>query len=138
MTDIMPIVQGTPEEGEYIRNQLIKFNAQHAPGRYEPINLAIKAEDGRVVGGLLAALCWNWVEVHILWVDESLRGQNYGSRLLQQIEQIAREKACTLIKLDTFSFQAPDFYRKHGYSEFGVLEDAPQGFQHYYFKKDLR
>ncbi|GAA3408212.1 GNAT family N-acetyltransferase [Paenibacillus hodogayensis] len=132
---------GSKEESEYIRKRLIEFNSKHVheelSSRYEEINLAIKNTDGQVVGGMLAVLCWNWIEIDILWIDESLRGRGYGTRLLNQIEDIAKEKNCTFLKLNTFSFQAPDFYRKHGYSEVAVFEDAPTGSRHYYFKKEI-
>ncbi|MBB3112870.1 GNAT superfamily N-acetyltransferase [Paenibacillus phyllosphaerae] len=87
---------------------------------------------------MLSTLCWNWIEVDILWVDESRRGLGYGTYLLQEIERIAREKGCTMIKLNTFSFQAPEFYRKQGYEQIAVIHDAPTGSSHYYFKKAIR
>lgn len=137
-----PVIEAaTKEESEYIRRRLIEYNAQHVPehlrNRYEEINLTVKDEDGRVVGGMLAEFCWNWIEVHILWVDDAVRRSGYGSKLLQQIETIAREKECNFLKLNTFSFQAPEFYKKKGYREIAVLEDAPSGSRHYYFKKDI-
>jgi GNAT superfamily N-acetyltransferase len=60
-----------------------------------------------------------------------------GSQLLNEIEQLAKEKGCRLICLDTFSFQAPGFYKKHGYKVFGVLEDHPKGFNQYFLEKRL-
>jgi hypothetical protein len=39
--------------------------------------------------------------------------------------------------LDTFSFQAPDFYKKLGYEVFGELQDFPHGHQRYFMKKRL-
>jgi hypothetical protein len=41
------------------------------------------------------------------------------------------------IWLDTFDFQAPDFYRGHGFTEFGKLSDYPPGHQRYFFQKRL-
>ncbi|MFK7695034.1 GNAT family N-acetyltransferase [Paenibacillus sp. HJGM_3] len=132
---------GDEKESAYIRKRLIEFNAEHVPGnlssRYEEINLTIKNDSGKVIGGLLSTLCWNWIEVEILWIEESLRGQGYGSHLLNKIERIAKEKGCTFIKLNTFSFQAPEFYRKNGYDEVAVFKEAPTGSNHYYFKKSL-
>ncbi|MBB6672441.1 GNAT family N-acetyltransferase [Cohnella nanjingensis] len=132
---------GNKEESDYIRRRLIEYNAEHAPenlsSRYEEINLTIKDGDGSVIGGMLAVLCWNWIEVDILWIEESLRGMGYGTRLLNFIENIAKEKNCTFIKLNTFSFQAPEFYLKNGYNEVAVFEDAPIGSNHYYFKKAI-
>ncbi|MFK4476165.1 ribosomal protein S18 acetylase RimI-like enzyme [Bacillus sp. RC206] len=53
------------------------------------------------------------------------------------IEEFAIKKECRLIKLDTFSFQAPNFYKKHGYKVIGVSEDYPKGHNHYYLEKRL-
>jgi N-acetylglutamate synthase and related acetyltransferases len=135
------ISYGNEEENAYVRKRLIEFNAEHVPeylsSRYEEINLTIKDETGRVIGGILSTLCWNWIEVEILWIEESLRGQGYGSHLLNQIELIAKEKGCTFIKLNTFSFQAPRFYLKNGYEEVAVFKEASTGSNHYYFMKKL-
>jgi hypothetical protein len=38
---------------------------------------------------------------------------------------------------DTFSFQALDFYKKHGYVVFAKLNDIPPGHSRYYLKKLL-
>ncbi|MCG7384654.1 GNAT family N-acetyltransferase [Paenibacillus sp. ACRRY] len=129
------------EESAYVRNQLIAFNAAHLSEdlkhRYEELNFNIKNEAGTIVAGVLSTLCWNWLELDILWVDEKQRHQGYGSQLLLEIERIAREKSCDFIMLNTFSFQAPGFYEKHGYQLMTTLENAPTGHRHYYFKKDL-
>lgn len=77
------------------------------------------------------------MEVDILWVDENYRGQGYGSRLLIEVEKIAKDKGCTFIKLNTFSFQAPDFYKKHGYKVIAAIDNAPKGHKHYYLIKEL-
>lgn len=133
--------RGTKEESEYIRNRLIEFNAENVPpdlGRnYEEINLTLKNETGDIIGGLNSVWCWNWIEVDILWVDQLYRGMDYGSKLLSEIEEIAKEKECTFVKLNTFSFQAPDFYLKKEYKVISVIDDAPRGFKQYYFMKEL-
>lgn len=135
------IFRSSDEESRYVRNRLIEFNAGQLPddlkNRYEEINLHLKDDEGNVIAGLLSVLCWNWLEVDILWVDARYRKQGQGSKLLMEAEKIAREKGCTFIKLNTFSFQAPDFYKKHGYREIAVIDDAPRGFKHYYFMKEL-
>lgn len=134
------ISRNSEEESKFIRDRLIEFNSDQVPAelnRYEEINLNIKDQEGKIIAGLLGECCWNWVEVHILWVDLAYRKHGFGSQLLTEIERIAREKECTFIKLNTFSFQAPGFYKKHGYQQMAVIDDAPRGFKHYYFKKDL-
>jgi GNAT superfamily N-acetyltransferase len=129
------------EQKEYVNNQLFYFNLAHFPkdlrGRYEQISLFLKDENGLVRGGLLGEVCWNWLEIHTLMVDEDIRKFGYGSKLLSEIEQIALEKKCDFIKVDTLSFQALDFYEKNGYQVFGSIDNVGREFKHYYLKKDL-
>ena len=60
-----------------------------------------------------------------------------GTKLMQMAEDLAREKECIGIWLDTFDFQAPEFYRKHGYSELGQIPDFPPGHKRFFFQKRL-
>ncbi|MWV44314.1 GNAT family N-acetyltransferase [Paenibacillus sp. HJL G12] len=132
------ILIGTNEEANAVRNKLIEFNSRHVPnGYYEEIHLCVKDDEGEMMAGLNSTICWNWMEIDILWVDDNHRGQGLGKRLLEEAEQMARAKHCTFIKLNTFSFQAPEFYKKYGYEEMAMIEDAPMGYRHYYFKKNL-
>ena len=64
--------------------------------------------------------------------------QGYGAQLLQTAEQIAVERGCVGIWLDTFSFQAPSFYGRHGYTVFGTLHDHPRGKRHFFLTKLLK
>lgn len=73
-----------------------------------------------------------------LCIDENYRGIGLGSKLLAEIEKTAKDKGCYLIHLDTFDFQAKEFYEKHGYKLFGVLENCPKEHCRYYLKKELQ
>ncbi|EPD50285.1 hypothetical protein HMPREF1210_02856 [Paenisporosarcina sp. HGH0030] len=129
------------DDKNHINNELYKYNLAHFPedlrGRYEQINLFLKDENGLVRGGLLGEVCWNWLEIHTLIVDEETRKFGYGSKLLMEVEQFALEKKCDFIKVDTLSFQALDFYKKNGYQVFGSIDNVGREFTHYYLKKDL-
>lgn len=136
MPKIPNIRRGTADEANYVRNKLIEFNSSQVPnGIYEEVNLCVKDEKDHIIAGLNSVICWNWMEVDILWVDDEHRGSGHGKRLLEEAEEIARSKQCTFIKLNTFSFQAPEFYKKYGYKEMAVIENAPLGSKHYYFIK---
>lgn len=132
------ISQSTYEDSNYIRNKLIEFNSQQVPnGRFEEINLIVKNDTEEIVAGLNSAICWNWMEIDILWVHEDYRKQGFGKRLLEEAEKISREKNCSFIQLNTFSFQAPEFYKKYGYKIIVVIENAPYDNRHYYLIKEL-
>lgn len=123
-----------------MRNQLIAYNLKHFPddlkGRYQEINLLLRNADGQILGGIVGEICWNWLEIHYLFVDEPYRKSGYGAKLLNEVEKIAIEKQCEFAKLDTLSFQALDFYIKQGYEVYGKIENAGRH-THYYLKKEL-
>ncbi len=39
--------------------------------------------------------------------------------------------------LDTFTFQAIDFFPRFGYETYAVLDDSPDGIKRYYLNKKL-
>jgi hypothetical protein len=53
------------------------------------------------------------------------------------MEQEAKSMNIGLTHLDTFDFQAKDFYIKHGYEIFGVLDDCSKYHKRYFMKKIL-
>lgn len=124
----------------YVRNQMIKYNLKHFPddlkGRYQEVNVLLRNADGQILGGIVGEICWNWLEIHYLFVDELFRKSGYGTKLLNEAEKIAKEKQCEFVKLDTLSFQALDFYLKQGYEVYGQIENAGRH-THYYMKKDI-
>lgn len=130
-----------PVDKDYIRNKLIAFNVLHFPeelnGRYQELRLHLVDEAGGIIGGIVGEFCWNWLEVHLLYVDEAHRKSGHGRTLLREAERMAVERACDFIKLDTLSFQALDFYLKEGFHVYGTIENAG-GHSHYYLKKDLK
>ena len=99
-----------------------EFNKQKAgPENGQAICFALYNTDQEIVGGIVAQLYWDWLYIDLMWLKEDLRGQGFGSRLLKAAEDEARKRGAKHAYLDTFSFQAPDFYKKLGYQEFGVL-----------------
>jgi GNAT superfamily N-acetyltransferase len=76
---------------------------------------------------------WKSVQLNIA----GYRGKKLGSALLDAIENEARKHNVHLIHLDTFDFQAKEFYEKKGYEVFGVLEDCPAKHCRYYLKRVL-
>lgn len=99
---------------------------------------SLEAWDGDTyLGGLIARMVQEWVFLALLSVTDAARGRGIGRELIAALEDTAREKGATGIWLDTFSFQAPDFYRKLGYEEFGHLPDSPAGYTRYFFRKRL-
>ena len=97
-----------------------------------------KDENGIEIGGILAGLgYWNGLEIKILWVKESHRKKGIGTQLIKHVEKIAKEKGAEISMVDTFDFQAEDFYLKNGYEPIGEMKDFPKGHRRIYFSKKL-
>ncbi|WP_374980713.1 GNAT family N-acetyltransferase [Pseudomonas solani] len=90
-----------------------------------------------VIGGLYGEIFYGWLYIELLAIPEQAQGHGTGSRLMVMAEEAAREKGCVGIWLDTFDFQAPDFYQKHGYTAFGEIADFPPGHTRFFFQKRL-
>ncbi|AWA08259.1 GNAT family N-acetyltransferase [Aeromonas hydrophila] len=101
----------------------------------EHIASFIKDDAGKVHGGITADLKWGWLHVDWLWIDERIRQDGWGGRLLATMEQYARSKGINNFHLETTSFQALPFYQKQGYQVFGELPDMPPGHTTYFLRK---
>ncbi len=121
-----------------IQRGLHAFN-QEMGGPYdrEPVTVLARDATGEVQGGLLGLTYWHWLFIDWLWLARSQRGRGVGSELLRRAEAIARTRGCTDAYTDTFSFQAPGFWSRNGYAEFGRLDEMPRGHARQWFRKRL-
>jgi GNAT superfamily N-acetyltransferase len=122
-----------------VRDGLLAFNVAHIGLEPQPSPVALFLRDGagQVVGGLIGGWRWRWLYVDKLWVHERHRSSGGGSRLLQAAEAEALAAGCTDAVLDTFSFQAPSFYERHGYTVYATLEGFPPGYRQLFLHKRL-
>lgn len=128
----------TKEEKEHIFQELLKYNLDNIEEKVvKDIGLFVEDEEGNRVAGLIGGTHGNWLEVEYLWVSENLRGQHIGTELMRKVEKIAINRGCKYAFLNTFSFQAPDFYVKLGYKEEFVLNNYPLTGKRYYYTKKL-
>ena len=104
---------------------------------FQRLCYVVKDAAGAVVGGVIGEMYWGWLFVNLMWLRADLRGRGYGHQLLERIEAEARQRGAKQVYLDTFSFQAPDFYKQHGYRVFGELKDFPPGHTRFFMTKEL-
>jgi GNAT superfamily N-acetyltransferase len=129
------------EELRVLSEGLMEYNRSKVGGRSkEPLTFFLRDAEGRIVGGVHGnySSTSGWLYVAALWVSEGARGGGHGRRLMERVEREAVERGCANAYLDTFSFQAPGFYRKLGYVVFGELEDFPEGHSRIFLRKRLR
>lgn len=141
MVEIVIEDETQPDTRAVILEGLIAHNAvgtEHQYGAPRNIALALRdPETGISVGGLTARIGYSRMFVELLFVPDSLRGQGLGEKLMAEAEALARREGCIGIWLDTFSFQAPGFYKKLGYIEFGAIAEYPPGFSRHFLHKHL-
>lgn len=126
----------TEEDENIIFKELLEYNLARIEDKNpRDLGIYLQDEEGQKIAGLIGNTHGNWLSIKFLWVSEEMRGQNIGSDILSQAEKTAKERGCKYSFLDTFSFQAPEFYRKHGYKEVFVLENYPVTGKRHYFTK---
>jgi GNAT superfamily N-acetyltransferase len=114
--------------------------------RFERDNLRARSvqayavdEAGQLIGGCTGSTVdiWHWLTIDTMWVDGSRRRQGMGRELLAAVEDQARGRECRWAKLNTWEFQAPEFYERLGYVVYGREIDYPPGHTNYLMRKDL-
>ncbi|MEZ0580946.1 GNAT family N-acetyltransferase [Nocardioides sp. MH1] len=114
--------------------------------RFEPDNLPSRPvvayaldSDGGLLGGCVGNTVevWRWLTIDMMWVRPDHRGAGLVGRLLAAVEDQARGRGCQWAKLNTWDFQAPDFYARCGYVTYGREVDFPPGHTNHLMRKDL-
>jgi GNAT superfamily N-acetyltransferase len=109
-------------------SELRSYNAV-AAGGYDRQQLILLAQGpcSRTTGIAKAYTQWGWCHLERLFVDVKMRGCGVGTQLLETVERHAAMRGCHSIHLESFTFQAPEFYLKNGYEVFGQLQSYPAG-----------
>ncbi|HWJ75323.1 MAG TPA: GNAT family N-acetyltransferase [Kaistia sp.] len=135
------VLAEAPQEADHqaILEALIAYNdAAGGPSGYQPVAVLVRhPETGATIGGLWGRILYDWLFVELLVAPAEFRGTGLGTRLMQTAEAKARASGCVGVWLDTFAFQAPEFYRRLGYEQFGELPDHPRGSSRHFFMKRL-
>lgn len=140
------VTEGLNEQDEAdLTDRLTSFNLAQAsaawssPETMRSVTIGVRNGAGSLVGGLIGrthAIPF-WLDISVLWVDQAARGRGLGAALVRRAEAIALERHCRHARLASSQYQAPTFYLKLGYVEYGRLDDCPPGETVYYLRKDL-
>jgi GNAT superfamily N-acetyltransferase len=129
---------GAPADRQTLQDAIDSFNVKATGRGGEPfVSLFVRDERGKLLGGLTGEIWADWLHVRVLWLDEPLRRRGLGSRLLAQAEREARARGCKGVFLETFTFQAPAFYARHGYEVFGRIDEYPGEHAQLFLRKRL-
>lgn len=123
---------------ERITNELWKHNGSFHPVEIEQFILESLDDKGTLQAGLIAQTWWGALEIQYLWVSEQMRGKGCGKKLVLEAEALALERNCHMAYVDTFNFQARNFYQKLNYKEYGSLAGYARKFERHYLFKLLK
>jgi GNAT superfamily N-acetyltransferase len=104
--------------------------------KYKRLAVSLR-ERGKIVGGIVGEVWTGVLFIQLFWIEQKLRGRDYGTKLIGAIEDEARRFGATRSYVDTMSFQAPGFYRSCGYKEFGSIDGYPGGVTRHWLTKSL-
>jgi ribosomal protein S18 acetylase RimI-like enzyme len=124
---------------DFIRDGIKAYNGMNLPdGEVNAIGCFARDEEDKIIGGLTGEMFNNTVFVEYLWVDENTRTSGVGSKLMALLEEQVKPHGVTHLYLDTYSFQALDFYLKLGFEKVGQYTGYPAaGIDKYFLQKQI-
>lgn len=90
---------------------------------WKPFALELFNEQNETIGVLEAFSSYSSIYINELWVDKAYRGKGYGRQLIAELERLYKNKGFNNINTVTCAFQAPDFYKKCGFTAEFVREN---------------
>jgi GNAT superfamily N-acetyltransferase len=121
-----------------LRGRLVAFNmAATGYHEYHSMSCFLRNDEGELDAGIDGFSWGGYAMVEWLWVTPTIRGRGSGTGLMRAFEAESQKRGCRAIRLNTHTFQAPDFYRHRGYEEIGYAEDTPIGYGEHFFAKRL-
>ena len=120
-----------------LEDHLDEFNSSRTGFRDSAL-LCLELTLGDELVGAIAGFTWaGFCELRQFWIDERFRRAGHGSALLNGAIEEARARNCSHIYLATYSFQAPDFYKRFGFEVMAVIENRPPGYSDFIMRLAL-
>ncbi|MEA2743470.1 MAG: hypothetical protein QOG25_1841 [Acetobacteraceae bacterium] len=129
----------TDIDEQVIETGLADYNALKAGYRdWRPLAALLKDPDtGETLGGMIGRTSYGLLFIDLVYLPETLRGQDIGGKLLRMMEDEGVSRGCTSAFLLTITYQAPGFYARHGWTEFGRIACDPPGTARVFMTKPL-
>lgn len=135
------IVTDVIDEAELkaIEDGLNQFNDDHVGyGDRQPLAVYVRDQDsGEFVGGAVGRSSFGLLFLDLLFLPKTVRGKGMGAQILQRFEEEGRRRGCKSAVVYTISFQAPEFYVRHGWTLFGMIPCDPPGTSRVFLSKAL-
>jgi len=132
------IVDNNPrsEDDAIINDGVVAFNNKFITEKLVHFSIFAK-HNNLVVGGTSVCESNEALYIDALWCNEDFRKQGLGAKIIDMIYRIAVDKRLSKIFVDTFDFQAPEFYQKQGFHTIGILPKFVLGHDKIFMRKDI-
>lgn len=116
---------------------LTQSDTEPPAGRFLVLRLAERGMVETIGCGAVKRLDPKTAEIKRMWIRPDMRGGGLGPRLLDRLEDAARDLGLYTVRLDTSSHLpiAVAMYRTHGYTEIPPYNDNP--YAGHWFEKQL-
>ncbi len=123
---------------DFIHNGFTQYGEQNdVILNYDEFCFVAEANDGTVIGAITGRAYYNEVHIGDLVIAENHRRTGLGRRLVRAVEDAYQDKGYTVVTLSTFGFQAPEFYKKLGYTVEFVRRHINPKLDKYFLAKEL-
>jgi N-acetylglutamate synthase-like GNAT family acetyltransferase len=138
MSSIEYSIENNPDasDDKVIRNGIVDFNDQIIKEKASHFSIFAKYNTD-IIGG---ALIWEYSDalyIDVLWCNEKYRKQGVGTKIITMIDGVAKNKGLPKIFVDTYEFQAQDFYKKHGFYCIGIIPKYLKDNDRIFMRKDV-
>ncbi len=142
------IVSDNKDYQEIIQEGIKEFNNQKHPendifkiyrekGYNAPFGFYALLEK-QIVGGIIARKKMQWLDIDILFVNQSFRNHKIGSYLMNKAVEYCKKEELIGLHLYTLDFQAKGFYEKQGFKLIAEIDNWPEGITRYEFIKYIK
>lgn len=134
------VENGTGEDVYYIDDRIVEFNAKQVAftnqPAFQPINRVVKDSEGDVIAGIAACILpYTDLTIDAIWAREDGMGEELKAELLNQLEEVLKERGGHVAIHETFDEKVKELYVRNGYEVYGTLDDYPAGHKCYFLKK---
>jgi GNAT superfamily N-acetyltransferase len=132
--------QPSDTDENIIQSGLADYNALKTGYRdWHPLAALLRDPNtNETLGGMIGRTSYGLLFIDLVFLPESMRGQDIGKKLLAMMEQEGARRGCKTAFLFTITYQAPGFYERHGWTEFGRIACDPPGTARVFMTKMLQ
>lgn len=91
--------------------------------------------NNEIIGAIRGDIMWGVVHIELLMVKPEFRKEGIGKNLYNRVVELATKMNCNMITVETFDFQAPNYWQSLGFKIDFTREGYTENTLYYLSKK---